>query len=139
MKEKLKKFYIKHKFEIWFAGVMATLLGMSCAGLYIYKKGKDYGISLTEHESEGKAILEALQGAGIGLSALNANEIDDDIFTEIAPQIEGLLLEEGLDEGGIDKNYIIKFPKFGDAENGYYEVVKKLHVFVQDIGDVKEA
>ena len=129
MKEKLKKFYNKHKFEIWFAGVMTTLLGMSCIGLYIYKKGKDYGISLTKHESEGKAILEALQGAGIGLNAL---------FTEIAPQIEGLLLEEGLDEGGIDKNYIIKFPKFGDTENGYYEVVKKLHVFVQDIGDAKE-
>lgn len=139
MKEKLKKFYNKHKVEIWFTGIMTALFGATCAGIYIYRKGRNDGIEIAEHAAEGKVILDALKDAGFTYSALNVHEIDEDIFTEIAPQIEGLLLEEGLDEGGIDKDYIIKFPKFGDTENGYYEVIKHLHVFVQDIGDAKEA
>lgn len=59
--------------------------------------------------------------------------IDEDIFTNIAPQIEDLVLEEGADEGYIDVTYDVAFPKFGDYRNGTYNVKKKVEVYVRDM------
>lgn len=57
--------------------------------------------------------------------------IDEDIFTDLAPQIEDALLEEGLDELLIDRTYPVKFPKFGDFKNGTYSIDKNIQVHIR--------
>lgn len=60
------------------------------------------------------------------------NNIDEAIFTDLAPEIEELVLEEGVDEGLIERFYTVPFFKGGDPANGTYDVTKYVKVLVQD-------
>ena len=59
-------------------------------------------------------------------------DIDEDIFTNLAPQIEDMVLEEGLDEGYIEETYSVDYPKNGDSDESY-TVEKKVEVKVYDV------
>ena len=61
-------------------------------------------------------------------------DIDEAIFTDVAPEIEEMLLADGVDEHYFNKTYSVKMPKNGDFANGFYEVLKQLEIKVTDIG-----
>ena len=146
MKEKIKKFYNEHKVGIWVAGITTAFVGLACIGAYIYEKGKKYGIDLAGHEAEGKEILKALQGDEINddlfdsvinacTSGKNAREIDESVFTEVAPKIENLLLwDDTTKETTFEKFYNVLVPLNGDPKEGLFKVTKKLVVSVADVG-----
>ena len=66
-------------------------------------------------------------------NGVDYSKIDEAIFTEIAPQIEGCLLEEGLDEAVIDESFDVPYPKGGDISNGIYTVRKNVHILIRDM------
>lgn len=118
MKEKIKKFWEDHKERVVIGGltVSAFVLG------YFISESRNH--STCEPSDEEVPELP---------SGLDAQLIDEDIFTSIAPQIETLVLEEGLDEGYIERTYTVEYPKNGNPDEGYYEVKKKVEVHVHDM------
>lgn len=63
--------------------------------------------------------------------------VDEDIFTDLALQIEDLVIADGIDEGVIERTYTMAYPRFGGTENGFYKVLKNVQVLVRDAGEVK--
>lgn len=59
-------------------------------------------------------------------------DIDEAIFTDLAVEIENLVLEEGSDEGVIERFYTVPFLKNGDPAQGTYNVIKQVKVLVRD-------
>ena len=128
MKEKMRKFWEEHKAQIALGvAVGGFLLGI----LYESLKDTDCDISLDRDSGEYEIPGEIP-------SSKNGREIDEDIFTNIAPQIEAALLEEGLDEAYIDVTYDVEFPMGGDYKNGTYSVKKKVDIYVRDMCDQEE-
>ena len=61
------------------------------------------------------------------------NQLEDEIiFTDIAPQIEDLVLADGVDEGVIDTTFVVDYPLNGDFGKGVYNGKKNVHVVVRD-------
>ena len=129
MKEKMRKFWEEHKEQIVLGGVAVGgfLLGV----LYENFRDSSCDISLNRDSSEYEIPGEIP-------SSKNGRLIDEDIFTNIAPQIEAVILEEGLDEAYIDATYDVEYPKGGDYKNGTYTVKKKLDIYVRDMCDREE-
>ena len=126
-KEKIKQFVDEYKAEIIITGLAAV------TGLAI-------GCTISNHRSKRitskmnqLAVPEFIDNIPKG--AVNGKLIDEDIFTNIAPQIEDLVLKEGLDEGFIDVCYDVEYPKFGDIKKGIYTVTKNVKVVITDIGE----
>ena len=65
-------------------------------------------------------------------NAMNSKDVDEDIFTNLAPQIEDMVLTEGLDEGYIEETYSVDYPKNGDSDESY-TVDKKVEIKVYDV------
>ena len=123
---KLKNFYNKHKAAIWTVGIMAAFIG---AGIYIYRKGKHDGIEISEDDGVLDSVVDACT------SGKNAREIDESVFTEVAPKIEDLLLwDDTTKETTFEKIYEVLIPLNGDPNEGLFKVTKKLVVNVADIG-----
>lgn len=120
-KEKIKKFWEKNKKKI----IVGTAV---VAGLVIaYKFGKK-----SSAKDVCDKILDAAKETGDAF-AESCKAIDKDIFTELAPEIEEAILEEGLDEYLIEKTYEVAYPLGGVAKNGFYKAVKKVRVMINDI------
>lgn len=114
-KEDIKKFFKEHKTEIVIGAIAAV--GVVCAVIAAHD-------DTAEHEPV--KIPDEMPYP-------KHDYIDEDIFTDLAPQIEDLVLTEGLDEGYIEKTYHVEWPKRGDVNEGIYEEVKKVTVHVVDI------
>ena len=86
----------------------------------LFGKHKDFGSSLFDDRQRKR------------ISNLN-RKVDEDIFTDLAPEIEELVLAEGVDEGLVQRVYPVKFPKYGDKCKETYTVRKYVKVLVQDM------
>ena len=105
---------------IFIGGIIVTAI----TGKVCYERGLLDGIKKSDDDR-----IDALP------SVHNARLIDEDIYTNIAPQIEDMVLTEGLDEGYIEEVYTVQYPKFGDYAKGTYDVLKKVTVNVYDVTD----
>ena len=99
-----------------------VIAGGAAIGIIAWGLAKKSGVK----PSEVNNFLQPIEGGYRGNSW-----IDEDIFTDLAPQIEDALLEEGLDELFIERTYPVKFPKFGDFKNGTYTVDKNIQVHIR--------
>ena len=120
MKNKIKKFWKEHKEQIVMGGlaVSAFIFG------YWYRSTHEGCICSDEHEDSDYREIP---------SGRNAQLIDEDIFTRIAPWIENSVLEEGLDETWFEDTYEVEYPKYGDPNKGMYKVKKKVEISVKDM------
>jgi len=116
----LKEFWDENKAEIVLGTALTVIAGAA------------FGVVLRDR----KIHMEAAKGQKI-LDAFESTHrfVDEDIFTDLAPQIEDLVLTEGVDEGLIEKVYKVSYPLAGDPKNGFYDVKKYVKVLVQDAGD----
>lgn len=115
-KEDIKKFVKDHKTEI-IVGAVSVAIAV--------------GAVFALHNNKSSADLEPLKIPDEMPNPAH-DHIDEDIFTDLAPQIEDAVLTEGLDEDYIEKTYYVEWPKGGGKE-GTYEEVKKVIVHIVDI------
>lgn len=118
-----KETWAKHKEKIIVGGIM---VGSFALGYAVNENGKPKLPSLPDHYDVPELP-----------SVKSYRLIDEDIFTSLAPEIEDLVLEEGADEGLIDRTYEVEFPLKGSYSNGSYKVLKNVQVLVRDAGDAK--
>jgi hypothetical protein len=131
--ENIKDFYNEHKFACRLAGVIILGSVGAYAGYKAYKRStpkrigdeKIFDADITVYMPKGRPNRKQVA------------EIDEDIFTNIAPWIEMSIFEEGVDESVFENTYTVSFPKGGDAANGMYDVLKKVKILVQDVGDAE--
>ena len=116
---KIKAFWNKHKDTIINIAVAVGSFAAGCAVVAIAKSGNNIPIS-------DEDIPELPSGR-------TAQRIDEDIFTRLAPEIEDFVLSDGVDEAYIEGTYTVEFPKFGNPDNGYYNVDKKVEVRMYDV------
>ena len=108
------------------AGILFTI------GLVIYGKGKKAGHETIVYKDnpDDKALLYA---AKIKDEIDNNHyDIDEEIYSDLASNIEDAILEEGLDEWFDERNFTVKYPRFGDYSKGLYTAKKHVKVYVQD-------
>lgn len=143
---------IKNNTKAWFKRnwkkIVIGTLAFAGIGLAVVKaKSND---STTE-DSEGEEILDILKNACANIDeedldilksarshVPNSADIDEDIYTSLALEIEDAVLCEGLDEAYMDRTYTVKYPRGGEPDKGYYDVKKKVMVHVVDIGDEED-
>lgn len=140
---------IKNNTKAWFKRnwkkVAISALAFAGIGLAIAKAKSN------NEDNEGEEILNILKNASADIDeetldilknarshVPNSADIDEDIYTSLALEIEDAVLCEGLDEAYMDRTYTVKYPKGGDSDNGYYDVKKKVMVHVVDIGDEED-
>ena len=116
---KIKAFWNKHKDTIINIAIAVGSFAAGCAVVAIAKSGNDIPIS-------DEDISELPSGK-------NAQRIDEDIFTRLAPEIEDFVLSDGVDEAYIEGTYTVEFPKHGNPDEGYYERNKKVEVRMYDV------
>lgn len=126
MKKEVKEWWQKNKKKVYIGASIAAGLG---AAYFLHKKqlpvakikheiAKDIFRPMCEAEKAANAVYEA---------------IDEEIFTNIAPTLEDMILEEGVDEDIITKVFTIPYAKGGNFENGTYEVKKHVQILVRDM------
>ncbi len=128
---------IKNNTKSWFKRnwkkIVIGTLAFAGIGLAVAKSKSN---DSTTEDSEGEEILDILKSARSHVP--NSADIDEDIYTSLALEIEDAVLCEGLDEAYMDRTYTVKYPKGGNSDNGYYDVKKKVMVHVVDIGDEED-
>ena len=92
--EKGKKIVKKHK---------KAIIGGIVIGVTAYVVLKD-SRALSEHEKEGKEILNTLLKLPTRSMTAASRQIDEEIFTELAPDIEELVLNKGI-ENALSEKY----------------------------------
>lgn len=113
---------IKNNTKAWFKRnwkkvLFVSIVGGAFAQAAVKSKGKSMDLNVkTDNENR-----------------IDYSDIDEAIFTGIAPLIEDYLLEEGLDEAVIDETFEVPYPKGGDISNGIYTVLKNVHVSITDM------
>lgn len=108
--EKVKTFLVDHEGELM---VGTAIVGTFVLG-YLHSK-----TSVKTHEItvNNASVLTPLQEAH--------QIIDEDIFTDLAIQIENMVFEDGLNKGTVEKKYTIPY------DSG--SIVRKVVVTVEDI------
>ena len=127
IKNNTKRWFKEHK-EIILAGTL-TIAGAVFVGC-VAQACENASKKNREHEEEGKEILDVLNSSGFHTK--NNQLVDEIIFTDIAPQIEDLVLADGVDEGVIDTTFVVDYPLNGDFGKGVYNGKKNVHVVVRD-------
>ena len=123
-KEDVKYFWEEHKEQIIMGALAVTGFAL---GWHFCKN--HYKL----HKASAK-VVETASKLSDELPLKGTHQfVDEDIFTNIAPQIEEAVLTEGLDEAFIEATYHVAWPKGGDFKNGVYEELKKVTVKVMDI------
>lgn len=122
---KIGRFCINHKEELLLGGAMLASFGFGV----LYSK-------LHSHQPKYQPLPNSDYDPYGNFDATPrcVKRIDEDVFTNVAIQIEDLLLDEGLDEGIINTDYEVEFFKFGDrtGNSGTYTVNKNLQVLIRD-------
>ena len=93
---KIKKF-LKDNKEI----VILTIIG--AFGLTIGLKA--HHREKMKLKKEGEEILKVLKTSKGGRLEPWANAIDEEVFTDLAPEIESMILNVGLEKGWIERSY----------------------------------
>jgi hypothetical protein len=68
----------------------------------------------------------------------NQSEIDEEIYTDLASDIEDAVFKEGLDEWYDSRVFDVLYAKAGDPSKGTYTAKKEVTVNVRDITDCEE-
>lgn len=121
-KEDIKKFVKDHKTEIIVGGL--SVAAFVCAAIASHDN---------ESSAESSAVNEVLDRV-----SNNHSGIDEDIFTDLAPQIENLVLTKECDNGYIERTYHVEWPVCRiDEAGGYHESIcegkKKVTVCITDV------
>lgn len=99
--EKGKKVWNEHKEKIIVGGIVIG------TGIIIYSKSKNGNHVESNYESTHKFV-------------------DKDIFTNVALLVEDMLLEEGVNEGFIERKYNITWPN-------NHKKIKKMEIHIKSI------
>lgn len=127
-KNKTVKFYSDHEGQIKKG---AIVVGSFALGYIICKVT---GKSTLEKELD-QLEWKSLDDPNIQVSVRSGDynrDIDEDVFTELAPAIEDAILNDSSDEDLIERYYDVDFPKGGDYKNGTWKGRKYVKVLVQD-------
>lgn len=85
-----------------------------------------------EHDEEGEAIIDVFDSYSKSIAKRNP-EIDMDIYTNIASQMESLIFDDSCDEGVITATYEVEYPKYGDYAKGSWKGNKEVTVTIKDV------
>ena len=112
--------------------VCATILG------FIYNKGKQAGHERIVYK-DNPVDKEALHKREV-LDQIDCNqsEIDEEIYSDLAGDIEDAVLKEGLDEWYDCRVFDVLYAKCGDPSKGTYTAKKEVTVNVRDVTDCEE-
>lgn len=114
------------------AAVCATVLA------FIYNKGKQAGHERVVYK-DNPVDKEALYKREIQDQIdCNQSEIDEEIYTDLASDIENAVFKEGLDEWYDSRVFDVLYAKYGDPSKGTYTAKKEVTVNVRDITDCEE-
>ncbi len=82
-----------------------------------------------DNNEESEAILDSYSNA----IAKRNPKIDEDIYTNIALQMESLIFDDSCDEGVITTTYEVEYPKNGDYSDGSWTGNKEITVTIKDV------
>lgn len=112
--------------------VCAAVLGL------IYNKGKQAGHERVVYK-DNPVDKEALYKREIQDQIdYNHSDIDEEIYADLAGDIEDAVLKEGLDEWFDSRVFDVLYAKYGDPSRGTYTTKKEVTVNVRDITDCEE-
>lgn len=112
--------------EHWKGIVLGGLAILGGAVIVSMKKKNE------EHNEEGEAILDVLDSYSNAIAKRNPN-IDEDIYTNIALQMESLIFDDSCNEGIITTTYEVEYPKNGDYSEGSWTGNKEVIVTIKDV------
>lgn len=125
-----KKLAKKHWRGIAYGGL--ALLGGAML-IAAHSKSND-----TEHDEEGEDILNTLLDSYNNEIAKRNPKIDEDIYTNIALQMESLIFDDSCDEGTIFATYAVDYPLNGDYSEGTWTTNKEVTITIKDIGNEED-
>ena len=135
MKIKMKNWWDAHK-----AGIItgAITVGSTVLMALIYGKGYSDGKRIG---MAGRDIItgddnERCDGDNFFPNVRSSRAIDEDLYTNIIPQVESAIFTDGLDEAYITATYDVEYPTNGgnSTADGFYTVTKELEINVRDVG-----
>lgn len=118
------KQWVKKHWKVVALGGLAILGGAVIVSMN--KKNEEY-------DEEGEDILNTLLDSYNNEIAKRNPKIDEDIYTNIASQMESLIFDDGCDEGVITATYEVEYPKFGDYAKGSWKGNKEVTVTIKDV------
>lgn len=119
MKKEIKEWWDNNKQKVYVVGGVALAIG---GGYFFFKRKKPIPVKLPDNLTEAEKKYNATVKA-----------IDERVFTVLAPALEDLILEEGVDEDIVYDVITVPFAKHGDFAEGLYEVQKEVSICVKDI------
>ena len=137
MRKEIRQWWKKNKNKGIIGGAIAGGIGG-----YIWSKKT--GVSIDRDQEAADFVSKYMTKAPEAAKKLSkfekaANEayskIDEKVFTDMAVELENMILEEGTDESLLEYTVTVPFAKFGDFSKGLYETTKKVQIYVQDITD----
>lgn len=100
-REKIKNFLKDHKWEI-----IVSILGATTGIIFLNRSLVKYKKESEELERQGKEILKVLEDCNRKAQIDPwTTRIDEEIFTDLAPEIEDMVLNKGLEKGWIERTY----------------------------------
>lgn len=137
MRREIRQWWKKNRNKVIIGGAIVGAIGG-----YIWSKKAGVTIDYDQEAADfvSKYMTKAPEVAK-KLSTFEkvANEayskIDEKVFTDMAVELENMILEEGTDESLLEYTVTVPFAKFGDFSKGLYETTKKVQIYVQDITD----
>ena len=130
LKIRIKNWWNEHKAGI-IGGVITT--GSAILLALVYGKGYSDGKRIGMH-SGSKNFIDIPDESDLDTDHLYPNAsstkmVDEDIFTNIAPQIEDAILNDDINDQYISTNYDLEYPD--DSEDGYHTVTKELEINIK--------
>lgn len=98
-KRKAKKFLTDHKWEI-----IGTIAGITVGEILLHRYFK-FKKQKAEIDKEGKRILEVLESSNDKRYLDWTRKIDEDIFVDLAPELESMVLCEAVEKGWMERTY----------------------------------
>lgn len=84
-----------------------------------------------DEESE-TVVIDTLDSYSTAIAKRNP-QIDEDIYTNVALQMESLIFDDSCDEGVITTTYEVEYPKNGDYSEGSWTGNKEVTVTIKDV------
>lgn len=137
MRKEIRQWWKKNKHKVIIGGAIAGAIGG-----YIWSKKT--GVAVNYDQEAADFVSKYMTKAPEATKKLSKFEkaaheayskIDEKVFTDMAVELENMILEEGTDESLLEYTVTVPFAKFGDFSKGLYETTKKVQIYVQDITD----